>query len=335
MIGSSSDDTSAENNVIDNTAGIYLSQTDIQHHCQISKGEVHNVFATSVPYHLHYRPDCVDAKQKELQNIKRFGTFKEVDIRTLSADQKKRMIPCSWVIVEKGTPGNIKTKARLVARGDKELDADGIRSDSPTGSKLGLRLLLSLCTSKGWKCKSIDFKNAFLQGLPLDREIFMLPPKDYRNNNPNIVWLLVKPLYGLKDASRHWNAKIDMDFKNVKLIKSTLDQALYFIRDLNNQLLGPLLIHVDDCIFGGAESFHKDVVKPITERYEISSEDIGDFTFTGWNLQQSDIGIKINQTDYLDTVNLTKFDELKKNQEIKLIYWSMICKLCFDGLWAL
>ena len=102
----------------------------------------------------------------------------------------------------------------------------------------------------------------------------MLPPKDCRNNNPNIVWLLVKPLYGLKDASRCWNAKIDIDFKNVKLIQSTLDQALYFIRDLNNQLLGLLSIHVDDCIFGGAESFQKDVIKPITERYEISSDDI-------------------------------------------------------------
>jgi len=65
-----------------------------------------------------------------------------------------------------------------------------------------------------------------------------------------------------------------MDFKNVKLIQSTLDQALYFIRDLNNQLLGLLLIHFDDCIFGGAESFHKDVIKPITERYEIFSDDI-------------------------------------------------------------
>ena len=46
-----------------------------------------------------------------LASIKSFNTFKEVDIATLSDDQKRHIIPCSWVIVEKGTQGNIKTKA--------------------------------------------------------------------------------------------------------------------------------------------------------------------------------------------------------------------------------
>ena len=73
----------------------------------------------------------------------------------------------------------------------------------------------------------------------------MLPPKDYRDMHPNIVWLIVKPLYGLKDASRRWNKKINIDFKDVKLILSSLDQALYFIRDQKNELIGLLLIHVD------------------------------------------------------------------------------------------
>ena len=292
-------------------SNIYLSQADIQQHCQLSEGEIHTVFATTVPYHLHNRPDCLEAKKKELESIKRFDTFKEVKVSTLSDQQKESIIPCSWVIVEKGTEGNIRTKARLVARGDKELNVADIRSDSPTGSKIGLRLLLSTCASKGWKCKSIDFKNAFLQGMPLDREVFMLPPKDYRNEYPDIVWRLVKPLYGLKDASRQWNLKIDIDFKNVNLTQSSLDQALYFIRDNANTLIGILLIHVDDCIFGGTEIFHKTVIKPITDKYEISSEDIGEFTFTGWNLRQTDKGITISQSDYLESVDIDKFDPLK------------------------
>ena len=296
---------------LEKNSEVYLSETDISHHCKISTGEVHTVFATSVPYHLHNRPDCIQAKKEELQSIQRFGTFKEVDIKSLTKEQKDRMIPSSWVIVEKGTPGNIRTKARLVARGDKELEAESIRSDSPTGSKIGLRLLLSICASTGWKCKSIDFKNAFLQGLPLDREVYMLPPKDYRDKNPNIVWRIVKPLYGLKDASRRWNIKIDMDFKDVKLTQSSLDQALYFIRNTENELIGLLLIHVDDCIFGGIDLFHKNVIKPITEKYEISSEDIGEFTFTGWNLKQTEAGITINQDDYLNCVDLEKFSNLK------------------------
>ena len=129
------------NNVADTASSIYLTGTNIDQHCQLSKGEVHTVFATTVPYHLHGRPDCVKAKMEELQSIQRFGTFQDIDRNDLTVEQKDRIIPCSWVIVEKGTPGNIRTKARLVARGDKELDADTIRSDSPTCSKIGLRLL--------------------------------------------------------------------------------------------------------------------------------------------------------------------------------------------------
>ena len=78
---------------------IYLSESSIKHRCQLSDGEVHAVFATTVPYHLHNRPDCIDAKQKEIESIKRFGTFKEVSIDTLSQQQRDRIIPCSWVIV--------------------------------------------------------------------------------------------------------------------------------------------------------------------------------------------------------------------------------------------
>ena len=96
------------------------------------------------------------------------------------------------------------------------------------------------------------------------------------DRHPNIVWLIVKPLYGLKDASRRWNKKNDIDFKDVKLIQSSLDQALYFIRDQKNEIIGLLLIHVDDCIFCGIDIFHKNVIRPIIEKYELSSEDIGD-----------------------------------------------------------
>ena len=298
-------------NVMDNASSIYLTGTDIGHHCQLAAGEIHTVFATTVPYHLHGRPDCVQAKIEELQSIQRFGTFEDVDRNDLTDEQRERIIPSSWVIVEKGTPGNIRTKARLVARGDKELDADMIRSDSPTGSKTGLRLLLSICASKGWKCKSIDFKNAFLQGTPLDREVFMLPPKDYREKHPDTVWKIIKPLYGLKDASRRWNSKIDIDFKNLNLVQSNLDQALYYMRDPNNELMGMLLIHVDDCIFCGIDTFHKTVIRPITKKYEISSEDVGEFTFTGWNLQQSEAGITISQSDYLNSVDFDKFNDLR------------------------
>ena len=108
--------------------------------------------------------------------------------------------------------------------------------------------------------------------------------------------------------------KIDINFKHVNLEQSSLDQALYFIKDQSNELIGILLIHVDDCIFGGIDTFHKTVIRPITEKYEISSEDIGEFTFTGWNLRQTESGISISQNDYIETVDFDKFCGLRNPQ---------------------
>ena len=60
---------------------------------------------------------------------------------------------------------------------------------------------MAITAQKKWKLNSIDIKTAFLQGDEIDREIYVLPPKDASTNN---VWLLRKCIYGLGDASRKW-----------------------------------------------------------------------------------------------------------------------------------
>ena len=67
-------------------------------------------------------------------------------------------------------------KARLVAPGFEELDRDNIRLDSPTSCKENFRLVLTIIVSHKWKIKSLDIKSAFLQGQPINREIFLKPP---------------------------------------------------------------------------------------------------------------------------------------------------------------
>ena len=54
-------------------------------------------------------------------------------------------------------------KARLVARGFED-DYINIRTDSPTCSKMNLRLTVAIASSKGWEINSLDIQSAFLQG---------------------------------------------------------------------------------------------------------------------------------------------------------------------------
>ena len=78
-------------------------------------------------------------------------------------------------------------------------DADGIRTDSPTVMKGNIKILLTLAAMKNWKIKTSDVTAAFLQTNDLERDVFVLPPRERRI--PGVLWKLRKPVYGLADAS--------------------------------------------------------------------------------------------------------------------------------------
>ena len=79
-------------------------------------------------------------------------------------------------------------------------ELEKLQSDSPTGAKESLKLLITLAANNDFDMASVDRKAAFLQAKTLDREVFMKPPKDQRVEG--WLWKLKKPLYGLDDTSR-------------------------------------------------------------------------------------------------------------------------------------
>ena len=46
----------------------------------------------------------------------------------------------------------------------------------------------------------MDIRGAFLEARELDKDIFLMPPKDKRKEG--YVWKMKKPSYGLNDTSR-------------------------------------------------------------------------------------------------------------------------------------
>ena len=57
-----------------------------------------------------------------------------------------------------------------------------VQAGSPTENKETLCLLLSIAATKGWKIKSGDIKNAYLQGELLDRDGFLEPPPEAKKD---------------------------------------------------------------------------------------------------------------------------------------------------------
>ena len=76
-------------------------------------------------------------------------------------------------------------------------------------------------------------------------------------------------------------------------------------------MLGFLLSHVDDFLYGGTDKFHKDVIEPMKKKYVIGACEDTFFSFTVWNLEQTQGGITVTQKDYLEGLNLTQFDILQ------------------------
>ena len=92
-----------------------------------------------------------------------------------------------------------------MARGFEE-DSSEIKKDAPTVRRENLRLLCSIAMSKGWTINSVDIKSAFLQGLPIDRAVHILPPPEA---NTAKLWKLNTSVYGLCDAPRSFYNKVN------------------------------------------------------------------------------------------------------------------------------
>ena len=145
-------------------------------------------------------------------------------------------------------------KARLCARGDREVGE--VRTDSPTVSKQALRLLITRAAQKRWKIKSLDFTGAFLQGMDIDRDVFLRPPPDIREQHPNLVWKVVKRLYGFRDSSRGWYLEFNRAMKELGCEAIRCDSAMYVFK-IDGEIVGLAGVHVDDVLFCGEPVFHK------------------------------------------------------------------------------
>ena len=140
-----------------------------------------DTYAVNVPRYRHGKKKFVEAKQKELDNFDTFDVYDEVD------DIGQPKLGTNWVCTEKVKNNETIAKTRLTIRGDME-NVEGVRTDSPTVMKGNINILLTVAAMKGWKIQNSDVTAAFLQTRDLDRDVFVLPPRERRI--PGVIWKL-------------------------------------------------------------------------------------------------------------------------------------------------
>lgn len=105
----------------------------------------------------------------------------------------------------------------MVAKGfTQQPCVDYMDTFSPVAKKTTIRLVLAVAAVRGWLVHQLDVSKGFLH-RDLEKDVYMSPSPSYQCK-PGLVCKLNRSLYGLKQTSRKWNAK---------LTKTLLDMSFY------------------------------------------------------------------------------------------------------------
>ena len=226
-----------------------------------------------------------------------------------------------WVYTRKedGT-----AKARLTVRGDLEkrhdykLGFDPVPADSPTVSRVGLRMFFAIAAQARWNLESFDVPTAFLQAdksyMYNRRQVLYLEPPVELKQYPDEVWECEKVPYGCTDAPRAWYFSFNEWMKSMKGRPVAGDSCIYTFYEKNGELRGQVVIHVDDGIMAGTEEFLREMRSRLKTRWTINEFKRNEFKFCGLWVTKLNACIYVDQQKYADMVDEIPMTRLRASQ---------------------
>lgn len=189
------------------------------------------------------------------------------------------LIGCGWVYkTKRGKDGSItKHKARLVARGDRQrYGIDYEETYAPVARYASIRCILAIVAHYDLELHQMDVKSAYLNG-ELQETIYMRQPEGFvQKGKESLILRLRKSLYGLKQAGRTWNAKMDTTLKSHGFTALDADQCIYIRRKQSSFIL--LSLYVDDLLIACNRLAElKQFKQQLTHEFDM--EDMGEASF--------------------------------------------------------
>ncbi|WZZ60567.1 hypothetical protein YC2023_060674 [Brassica napus] len=210
-----------------------------------------------------------------------------------------KAIGLKWVFkLKRNSDGSInKYKARLVAKGYvQQYGVDFEEVFAPVARIETIRLLISLAATNGWEVHHLDVKTAFLHG-ELKEIVYVSQSEGFEmKGQENKVYRLNKALYGLRQAPRAWNHKLNTILVELGFRKCSKEPSVY--RKMVKGELLVVAVYVDDLfVTGTCKKLIDEFKDGMSRKFDMS--DLGRLTYyLGMEVCQSDRGITLNQSRY-------------------------------------
>lgn len=211
----------------------------------------------------------------------------------------KKAIKTRWIYkTKRDHNGNVvKLKARLVAKGfTQRYGVDYEETFAPVVRYGSIRYLIALAAQTNLKIHQMDVVTAFLQG-DLDEEIYMEQPSGYDDGSGRYC-LLKRSIYGLKQAGRQWNMKLDKTLKDLGYSRCKTDPCIYMAK--KSEVV--IAIYVDDfLIFYKNEDELEELKALLSQKFKM--KDMGTAKgCIGIRINQKGSSIEIDQSIYVGEI---------------------------------
>lgn len=241
------------------------------------------------------------AMKEEYESLIHNNTWSLVDL-----PGGKKVIPCKWVFKRKfDHTGEIsRYKARLVIKGYKQkkgIDYNEIYA--PVVRYTSIRYLMGIAAKYNLEIHQMDAITAFLQG-DVDEDIYMSQPPTFDRGEK--VCHLNKAIYGLKQASRQWNKRLNSVLLEIGMKRSKLDPCIYF-RILSKTDILFISVYVDDLLlFYNRSETGEEIKKKLKDNFNM--KDMGKAKqCIGFRITHEDQNkISLDQSMYIKKI-LTRF----------------------------
>ena len=230
------------------------------------------------------KPCWEKAMIEEMSSIEENNTWTLVDL-----PPGHRPIGLKWVFkVKRNETGAIvKYKARLVAKG--YVQQQGVDYDevfAPVARMESVRMILAIAARERWLVHHMDVKSAFLNGELTEEVYVQQPPGFTAAGHDGKVLRLRKALYGLRQAPRAWNVKLDTSLRELGFIKCSSEHGMYTRGEAASRVV--VGVYVDDLIITGAS--RKEIGGFKVEMHRL-------FRMSDLGLLSYYLGIEVKQTD--------------------------------------